>query len=134
MAHILDGFNSAFARPTPPPEVTNVRSARPTPPPNEKLKALLGEFDASFEGEKPARNESPKAPPIAFNPAPSAPKAPVLARKSAVDLQAEFDGAFNPDGTWKDPSNAKPFTFMSAAPKKKDPEMAPATAPTMSGP
>jgi len=87
MAHILDGFNSGFTRPTPPPKVT--------------LDALLGDFEASFRPNSPAQNELPKAPPIAFK---------------------------------LEPSNAKPFTFMSAAPKKKDPEMAPATAPTMSGP
>jgi hypothetical protein len=114
MAHVLDGFNSGFARP--------------------KLDALLKDFEASFRPNSPAQNESPKAPPIAFKSEPSVLKAPVLARNSPVDLQKEFDAAFNPDGTLKDPSNAKPFSFMSAAPKKKDLEMAPATAPTMSGP
>ena len=123
MAHILDGFSGGFAKPTPP----NV-------PPNVKLKALLEEFDASFEGEKLVQNVSPKVPPVAFKSEPSALKAPVLAGNSPLDLQKEFDAAFNPDGTWKDPSNAKPFTFMSAIPKKKDPEMAPTTAPTMAGP
>jgi hypothetical protein len=91
----------------------------------------LKEFDASFEGEKP------KAPPIAFKPAPSAPKAPVAARNSLDDLLKKFDGAFKPDGTLTHPpsaENAKPFTFMSAIPKKKDPEIAPAPAPMMAGP